>query len=134
MESSEKNEIKPWLKDEWVIPPEQSAEFVRHMEDVQAPPPRVLEVHKRPHDERFPVVGLDEKPVQLLADVRGPLPGGPFQSKANIASAEGSVIVGYGYSASGIEAFRWTSSGGMVGCSASPPPAPSRRCGRRWTR
>jgi hypothetical protein len=37
----------------------------------------VLDVYKRPHDERFPVVGLDEKPVQLVADVRGPLPAGP---------------------------------------------------------
>jgi len=36
----------------------------------------VLDVYKRPHDPRFPVVGLDEKPVQLLADVRGPLPAG----------------------------------------------------------
>jgi hypothetical protein len=37
----------------------------------------VLDVYKRPHDPRFPVVGLDEKPVQLLADVREPLPAGP---------------------------------------------------------
>ena len=36
----------------------------------------VLDVYKRPHDPRRPVVGLDEKPVQLLADVRGPLPAG----------------------------------------------------------
>jgi len=34
----------------------------------------VLDVYHRPHDERFPVVGLDEKPVQLVADVRDPLP------------------------------------------------------------
>ena len=37
----------------------------------------VLDVYKRPHDPRFPVVGLDEKPVQLLADVRAPLPHKP---------------------------------------------------------
>jgi hypothetical protein len=37
----------------------------------------VLDVYHRPHDPRRPVVGLDEKPVQLLADVRGPLPAGP---------------------------------------------------------
>ena len=66
---SEKNEIKPWLKDEWCIPPEQSAAFVWHMEDV-------LDVYHRPYDPRFPQVCLDEKPVQLLADVPGrePLP------------------------------------------------------------
>jgi hypothetical protein len=68
----EKNETKPWLKDEWCIPPEQSAEFVWHMEDV-------LDVYRRPYDPRRPVVGLDEKPWQLVADVPGrdPLPCRP---------------------------------------------------------
>jgi DDE superfamily endonuclease len=37
----------------------------------------VLDVYKRPHDPTRPVVGLDEKPVQLVADVREPLPAGP---------------------------------------------------------
>jgi DDE superfamily endonuclease len=40
----------------------------------------VLDVYKRPHDPKRPVVGLDEKPVQLLADVREPTgcaPGRP---------------------------------------------------------
>ena len=37
----------------------------------------VLDVYHRPHDPRRPVVGLDEKPVQLLADVREPLPAAP---------------------------------------------------------
>jgi len=32
----------------------------------------VLDVYKRPYDPKFPLVGLDEKPAQLLADVRGP--------------------------------------------------------------
>ena len=37
----------------------------------------VLDVYQRPHDPRYPVVGLDEKPVQLLADAREPLPCAP---------------------------------------------------------
>lgn len=37
----------------------------------------VLDVYKRPHDPRFPVVGLDEKPAQLLAEVREPAPCSP---------------------------------------------------------
>lgn len=53
-----------------MIPPDQSAEFVWHMEDV-------LDVYHRPHDPKRPVVGLDEKPVQLLADVREPVPPAP---------------------------------------------------------
>ena len=46
-----------------MIPPEHSGEFVWHMEDV-------LDVYHRPYDPKRPVVGLDEKPVQLVADVR----------------------------------------------------------------
>ena len=46
----------------------------------------------------------------------GDLPGGIFQSSANDISADGSVVVGYGYpTATSTEAFRWTSAGGMVG-------------------
>jgi hypothetical protein len=37
----------------------------------------VLDVYKRPYDPKYPVVGLDEKPVQLLADTRVALPAGP---------------------------------------------------------
>jgi hypothetical protein len=53
-----------------VIPPDQSGAFVYHMEDV-------LDVYRRPHDARRPVVCLDEKPVQLLADARPPIPPAP---------------------------------------------------------
>jgi probable HAF family extracellular repeat protein len=45
----------------------------------------------------------------------GDLPGGSFSSTATAISADGSVVVGYSYSGSGYQAFRWTSSGGMVG-------------------
>jgi transposase len=61
------NELKPWLKDCWCIPPKKNAEFVYHMEDV-------LEVYTRPYDPRFPQVCLDEGSKQLLADTRDPLP------------------------------------------------------------
>jgi len=45
----------------------------------------------------------------------GDLAGGGFGSFAMSVSADGFVVVGYGSSASGGEAFRWTSGGGMVG-------------------
>jgi hypothetical protein len=51
----------------WVIPPEQSGEFVAHMEDV-------LEVYHRPYDPQIPMVCMDEQPVQLIQEVRHPLP------------------------------------------------------------
>jgi probable HAF family extracellular repeat protein len=45
----------------------------------------------------------------------GDLPGGAFSSIAYNVSTDGSVVVGRSASASGSEAFRWTSGGGMVG-------------------
>ena len=45
------------------------------------------------------------------------LANGTFNSRANAVSSDGSVVVGFGTSASGQEAFRWTSAGGMIGLS-----------------
>lgn len=58
-----KNHLKPHLVEEWCIPEEQSADFVACMEDV-------LEVYSRPYDEKYPVVCMDEKPLQLLGEAR----------------------------------------------------------------
>lgn len=65
-----KNELKPWLKEQWCIPPKGNAAFVYHMEEV-------LSVYQRPYDERFPQVCLDELSKQLLKDTREPLPVRP---------------------------------------------------------
>ena len=46
-----------------MIPPEQNAEFVAHME-------QVLDVYKRPLDEDYPVVCMDESPQQLIEVVK----------------------------------------------------------------
>jgi hypothetical protein len=56
-----------------VIPPRESAAFVWRME-------AVLDLYEEPYDEKRPVVCFDERPCQLLAEVREPLPpkpGGP---------------------------------------------------------
>ena len=45
----------------------------------------------------------------------GDLPGGNFTSSARGVSADGSTVVGFSYSTSGMEAFRWTAAGSMVG-------------------
>jgi probable HAF family extracellular repeat protein len=50
----------------------------------------------------------------------GDLPGSIFRSTAGGVSADGSVVVGDSYSASGPEAFRWDSEGGMVGLGLIP--------------
>jgi DDE superfamily endonuclease len=69
---AQKNDLKPWLKEQWVIPPKANAEFVCAMEDV-------LEVYHRPYDPKKPQVCLDEASKQLVAETRTPLPAGPGQ-------------------------------------------------------
>ena len=68
------NELKPWLRKEWCIPPGRSAEFVCHMEDV-------LEVYRRPLDPKHPLVCMDELPYQLISETRIPLPLQPGQTQ-----------------------------------------------------
>ncbi|MFN9735084.1 MAG: HAF repeat/PEP-CTERM domain-containing protein, partial [Microcystis sp.] len=50
----------------------------------------------------------------------GDLPGGGFNSRATGVSADGSVVVGRGFSANGGQAFRWTQGTGMVGLGDLP--------------
>lgn len=50
----------------WVIPPKQNAQFAANMENV-------LGIYKRLYDERFPVICMDEQPVQLLEEVNLPI-------------------------------------------------------------
>jgi DDE superfamily endonuclease len=69
---AKKNEIKPWLKEQWCIPPEADAEFVCQMEDV-------LDVYHRPYDPKRPLVCLDEASRQLIGEVMQPIPAGPGQ-------------------------------------------------------
>jgi DDE superfamily endonuclease len=68
----EKNELKPWRKQMWCIPPEQDAAFVCQME-------QVLEVYKRPYDPRRPVICMDEQPKQLISEVKTAVPAAPGQ-------------------------------------------------------
>lgn len=55
---------------QWVIPPEQSCEFVAQME-------KVLDAYKRPYDPLRPLVCMDESPRQLIRDTRLPLVAKP---------------------------------------------------------
>src|SRR5205085_7518788 len=69
---AKKNDLKPHLKEYWVIPPAANAAFVAAMEDV-------LEVYTRPHDPARPLVCLDETSKQLVAETRTPIPMRPGQ-------------------------------------------------------
>lgn len=50
----------------WVIPPEANGEFVACMENV-------LDTYAQPYDADFPVLCMDEQPVQLLKETRVPI-------------------------------------------------------------
>ena len=50
----------------WVIPPEADAEFVAHME-------QVVETYAQPYDPTWPLVCMDEQPVQLVKEIRAPM-------------------------------------------------------------
>ncbi len=50
----------------WVIPPEADAEFAASMENV-------LETYAQPYNKDFPVVCMDEQPVQLTKETRKPI-------------------------------------------------------------
>src|SRR6202790_351592 len=65
------NDIKPWRKDMWCIP-HVDGEYVARMEDV-------LDLYAEAPDPRRPVVCFDESPVQLIGEVRQPIPAKPGQ-------------------------------------------------------
>lgn len=61
------------MQEEWCIPTV-SSDFVWHMEDV-------LDLYDEPYHNRVPTICVDERPVQLIADVREPIPPEPGQVK-----------------------------------------------------
>jgi len=56
---AKKNELKPWLKKQWCIPPNASCEFVCAIS-------AILEVYQRPYFATYPLVCLDETSKQLI--------------------------------------------------------------------
>ena len=56
------HDLKPWQQKSWCVP-DLNEEFIERMEDV-------LNIYEKPYDKKNPVVCLDEKPIQLLDDVR----------------------------------------------------------------
>ena len=58
----------------WVIPPTANAEFAAHME-------QVLDVYAQPYDPDWPVVCMDEQPVQLVKETRPPMAATPHRPR-----------------------------------------------------
>ena len=65
------NDLKPWRKDMWCIP-QVDGEYVARMEDV-------LDLYAEAPDPKRPVVCFDESPIQLIGEVRQPIPAEPGQ-------------------------------------------------------
>ena len=63
------NDLKPWRKDMWCIP-QVDGEYVARMEDV-------LDLYAEAPDPKRPVVCFDESPIQLIGEVRQPIPARP---------------------------------------------------------
>jgi transposase len=63
--------LKPWRKDMWCIP-QVDADYVARMEDV-------LDLYAEAPDPKRPVVCFDESPIQLIGEVRQPIPAKPGQ-------------------------------------------------------
>jgi transposase len=60
----QEHDLKPWRQSSWCVP-DLDEEYIERMEDV-------LKIYEKEHDPKAPVVCLDEKPIQLLDDVRPP--------------------------------------------------------------
>src|SRR3981189_2327144 len=65
------NDLKPWRRDMWCIP-QINGEYVARMEDV-------LDLYAEAPDPKRPIVCFDESPVQLIGEVRQPIPAKPGQ-------------------------------------------------------
>jgi transposase len=65
------NDLKPWQKKMWCIP-QVDGEYVARMEDV-------LDLYAEEPDLQRPVVCFDESPIQLIGEVRQPIPPEPGQ-------------------------------------------------------
>jgi hypothetical protein len=67
------NEVKPHLSKYWCIPKTNDASFVAHMEDV-------LSIYQLPYNPLVPVICMDEKPIQLLDEVRSRITAKPLRT------------------------------------------------------
>ena len=66
------NQVKPHLSKYWCIPKANDASFIAHMEDV-------LSVYKQDYNPQVPVICMDEKPIQLLDEVRERIAAKPLR-------------------------------------------------------
>jgi len=66
------NQVKPHIGAYWCIPKENDEDFVANMEDI-------LTIYEKTYDPMIPVICLDEKPVQFLAETRARIDAKPLR-------------------------------------------------------
>ena len=66
------NQVKPHLSKYWCIPKANDVSFVTNMEDV-------LGIYKRAYNPAVPVICMDEKPIQLLGEIRDRISAKPLR-------------------------------------------------------
>ena len=66
------NQVKSHLSKYWCIPKANDAGFIANMEDI-------LGIYQRPYNPRRPVLCMDEKPVQLLDEIRSRIEAKPLR-------------------------------------------------------
>ena len=66
------NQVKPHLSKYWCIPKENDVSFITNMEDI-------LGIYQKPYNPRRPVICMDEKPVQLLDEIRSRVGAKPLR-------------------------------------------------------
>ena len=120
------NDLKPWRRDMWCIP-HVDGEYVARMEDV-------LDLYAEAPDPERPLVCFDETPVQLIGEVRQPIPANRDSASATITSiaatapsisSSPSIRIGAGAtSRSPTAAPPWTTPTACVNSSTSIIPTP----------
>jgi len=66
------NQVKPHIGAYWCIPKDNDEDFVANMEDI-------LTIYEQTYDPMIPVICLDEKPVQFLAETRARIGAKPLR-------------------------------------------------------
>lgn len=67
------NQLKPHLSKYWCIPMENDPYYVANMEDV-------LTIYQKEYDPHCPVICMDEKPLQLLGEIRERILAKPLET------------------------------------------------------
>jgi hypothetical protein len=81
----------------------------------------VLDLYAEPYDPEYPAVGFDERPLQLIAETRTPLPAQPGPRKSSQLVAVRLMGLRKGRFTGSGRSDTTTSTGATVPATCSPP-------------